>query len=72
MLITLEHAAKILTHQPDEVMFMVQSGDLNAQIHDEDMTWQFEINEVLELKAKLDEARNLMHENSSTVFTDED
>jgi hypothetical protein len=75
MKITLEHAAQILTHTPDQVMFMVQSGDLKSYIDDDTMAWRFELDEVLELKAKLDEAKTLLKEvnpngGNNTSFTD--
>lgn len=60
MLVELDHAAQILTSTTDEVMFMVQSGDLQSHIDDDTMTWKFEINDVLELKAKLDLAKKMI------------
>lgn len=70
MLITLEHAAQILTHSPDQVMFMVQSGDLLARIDEETIEWKFDIDEVLTLKAKLDEAKQLLKDAGNTVFVE--
>lgn len=62
MLIELSHAAKILDSTDDELMFMVQSGDLKSEIDEDSMTWQFEIEDVLELKAKLDQAHAMLAE----------
>jgi hypothetical protein len=75
MQITLEHAAQILTHQPDQVMFMVQSGDLKSYVDDDNMEWRFELDEVLELKSKLDKAKQMLDQvnpdgGHNTTFTE--
>ena len=75
MLIDLDHAAGILASTEDEVMFMVQSGDLKSHIDDDTMKWKFEITDVLELKVKIDQAKQMIEEKinaSNTAFTDGD
>jgi len=75
MLIDLNHAAGILASTDDEVMFMVQSGDLTSHIDEELMQWKFDITEVLGLKAKIDQAKQMIEEKtnaSNTAFTDGD
>jgi len=55
MRISLNEVAEILSRTGDEVMFLVQGGDLVAYINEDDMSWEFNLNHVLSLKRKLDE-----------------
>jgi hypothetical protein len=55
MLIDINYAAGILEMTEDEVMFQHQSGLLPAHIEEDSMKWQFDMDDVLSLKRKLDE-----------------
>ena len=57
MLINIQYAAGILEMTEDEVMFENQSGNLPAHIDEEEMIWQFEMDDVLILKKERDDAQ---------------
>ena len=63
MVISLAQAAGILAIEPDEVMYLHQSNRLKASVNQDTMKWQFDINEVLEMKKVLDEEK-LLEENA--------
>ena len=54
MHITLNEAASILAITADEVMFLHQTGKLNAGINNENLTWEFVLSDVLKQKAIAD------------------
>ena len=62
MIIDLAHASSILAMTENELMFSVQSGSLEAIINQDNMTWEFDIDQVLSLKKELDQ-ENLMSDN---------
>lgn len=53
--LTLDETAKILGKTPDETMFLVQSGKLNAGIDQDNMAWKFVLDDVLAVKETLAE-----------------
>jgi len=55
MMISKGQAAGILTLTEDELMYLHQQGRLKAGIDQDSMQWQFDINEVLAMKAVLDQ-----------------
>jgi hypothetical protein len=62
MLIDIKYTSDILEMTEDEVMFQHQSGFLSAYIEEDDMKWQFDMDDVLSLKRKLDEEKNLQRQ----------
>jgi len=56
MIISKSQAAGMLALPEDELMFLHQQGKLKATVDQESMQWQFDFDEVLEMKAILDEA----------------
>lgn len=55
MNITLKQAADILSITDDEVMFLNQTNRIEAKVDQESMAWQFDLNEVIQLKETLDQ-----------------
>ncbi len=56
MIISKSQAAGMLALPEDELMFLHQQGKLKATVDQESMQWQFDFDEVLEMKAVLDKA----------------
>jgi len=54
MKLAINQAAEILSKTNDEVMFIVQSGGLTASVNEENITWEFDLQEVLTLKANME------------------
>jgi|AntRauTorcE11897_2_1112592.scaffolds.fasta_scaffold08422_3 hypothetical protein len=54
MNISLKQAADILAVSGDQVMYYKQANKINATVDQESMAWQFDLNDVLQLKANID------------------
>ena len=54
MNICLKQAADILAVSGDQVMYYKQANKINATVDQESMAWQFDLNDVLQLKANID------------------
>ena len=54
MNISLKQASEILTLTEDELMFLHQTQKIQAMVNQDTMAWEFDINEILELKANLE------------------
>ena len=59
MNITLNEASSILGITEDEVMFLHQTNELTAGINDENLTWEFVLDDVLKQKAKAEAETNV-------------
>jgi hypothetical protein len=55
MKMTLKQSASILGKSDDEVMYLVQSNILQAGVDQETLAWEFELDQVLQLKKTLEE-----------------
>lgn len=54
--LTLTQAADVLTKTEDEVMFLVQTNQLQALVDQESLAWRFRLDEVLSVKKLLEES----------------
>jgi len=54
MRINVSRAAEILNKTPDELMFDVQSREIVAHINEDNLTWEFELDSILEYKKILE------------------
>lgn len=57
--LTLEQVGGILSKTTDEVMFLVQSGKLQASVDQDTMAWKFDLTHVLEVKQMIESKENL-------------
>lgn len=57
--LTLEQVGGILSKTTDEVMFLVQSGKLQAGVNQDTMAWKFDLIHVLEVKQAIETKENL-------------
>jgi len=57
--LTLEQVGGILSKTTDEVMFLVQSGKLQAGVNQDTMAWKFDLTHVLEVKQMIESKENL-------------
>jgi len=57
MVISKSQAAGMLALPEDELMFLHQQGKLKASVDQESMQWQFDFDEVLQIKAALDKSK---------------
>lgn len=57
--LTLEQVGGILSKTTDEVMFLVQSGKLQAGVDQDTMAWKFDLTHVLEVKQAIETKENL-------------
>jgi hypothetical protein len=48
-------AAEILSLTEDELMFLQQSGRIQAGVDQDTLAWQFKLDDVLKLKAAIEE-----------------
>lgn len=55
MNISLAQTADILNKTNDEVMFLVQSKEIQAHVQQEPLAWVFDLNEIVKYKKTLDE-----------------
>lgn len=56
MNIGLNEAAAIIGKTTDELMYYHQSKNIQAGVNQDTLAWEFELNDVLKLKAELEKA----------------
>lgn len=62
MKIDIKRTSNILDKTHDEVMFLVQEQRLTSFINEENMSWEFDLDEVIELKHKLQAEEEIVEE----------
>ena len=55
MNISLKQASDVLGTTQDELMYLVQSNRIEAGVDQDTLAWEFNLNEILELKDILEE-----------------
>lgn len=58
MKISLQQAAEIVSLTTDELMFLVQSNKIQASVNQDSLAWEFDLDEVLNLKNILESKRS--------------
>ena len=70
MNIGLQEAAAIIGRTPDELMFLHQTGKIQAGVDQETLKWQFDLQTILSLKSKLEAAESLSEGQTEQFLTE--
>lgn len=66
MIMTIEQATQILDLTQDEVLFYHQCDRLPATVNQDDLTWQFEFDDLIKLKSAIEADNNTEEDEDDT------